>query len=131
MFDKLINNKKLLLIIGIFLFVGIIIIITISLSNQQTNNDTTDSSAAISDLDLESKLISENPFFELLPLENSSPYYIIDSYFKAENKTLVPAIEIVYKTESGKTAAEARLTSSEFSQYNPAQYNIIYTKLDD
>lgn len=134
MFNKLINNKKFLIIIGILLFVGIFVAVIITFSNpsrEEAIDETTDSSDAINDLDLEMEIFSKNPLFSLLPIESDSPFYIIDSYYKVENKTFVPALEITYKTDAGKSAAETRLKSSELSEYNPEQYEIIYTKLEE
>lgn len=135
MFDKLINNKKILIAAGILVLAlaGFLIyrIVASPKTSSRTDDEYTDSTAAINDADVEAKVIAENPIIEQLPVGNSKPYYIIAISYAVEEETLVPSIEITYETDAGKSAAETRLGSEEFAKYNPSQYKVVYQKTGD
>ncbi len=130
--EKILNNKKLLLVIAGLLVVGIIIYIVIIVNRNTTSSpetNDTDSSEFDKELDATYAILSNYPISNLLPAENENPYYYIT--YRLNESDAPFKIEIFYRASDGLSSAKSRLTSSEFSQYNPAQYNIIYTKLDD
>lgn len=133
--EKILENKKLLLILGAIILVVLIVFIATSKSRQAARVDTTDeyttdSSEADKALAEEMELLKNYPIANLLPFENSDPYYYVSYNLNNESENSF-SIEIFYKEGVGLTAAKARLDSSEFSEYSPSQYQIKTTLLSD
>lgn len=133
--DKLLSNKKFLLVIGAIILIILIIVIILSLphpSSSPTEDLTyTDDSNYIQYTDTINNYIADNhPIDHLLPIRNQSPFYYIALVIDSDDSDHFSAsLEISYYTTEGKAAAEARLKSADFAQYHPEKYQITYTKL--
>ncbi len=138
--DKLLSNKKFLILTAIFVLIAAIVLIVIALpsSNNKTDNTKLDPDFT-DDLehyqlidDINEYVYNNHPIDRLLPIRNQSPFYYIALIVNPdESNGFSASIEISYYTAEGKAAAKARLQSSEFSAYHPENYKITYTQLTD
>ena len=133
--NKIITNKKFLLILGGIIFITLIIfLITIRPSTPSTENNPseyTDDTEHINYSDhIEEYITTNHPIDSILPIRNESPFYYINLRVDStDSGTLTAVIEISYYTVEGKTTAETLLKSSKFAPYHPENYQHLYIEL--
>ncbi|MBR3319215.1 hypothetical protein IKG06_01765 [Candidatus Saccharibacteria bacterium] len=137
--DRRSQNRKLIGVIILFLVVCIIItilIININRENEPSPDDDsieTDSSVVEENyIDTETYAYTNHPISSVLPIiDDTSDYCISYDISSTNSGDYRFVLTIDYKTEEGKRAAKDLLKSPVLSPYNPSQYEIIYTKVED
>ena len=137
--DRHKQTKKLIGVIFIFLIICIlitVIILNINRENEPSPDDDTieTNSSAVEEayINAETYASTNHPISTLLPIISDDSSYCISYDVSAiEDENYIFKLTIDYKTEEAKKSAEAILESPEFSTYNPSQYEIIYTKIND
>lgn len=133
--QKLLSNKKFLLILGGLIFIALIIfLITLRPSTPSTENNLSEYTDDTEYIDysnhIEEYITTNHPVDSILPIRNESPFYYINLRVDStDSGTLTAVIEISYYTVEGKTAAETLLKSSKFAPYHPENYQHIYVEL--
>ena len=137
--DRRKQTRKLAGVVFIFLAVCIIITFIILSINRENEPDLDDDTIETESYAIEEEYanteafaFANHPISALLPIINDDPSYCISyDVSTAENGDYLFNLTIDYKTDKGKAAAEAALKSTELSSYNPSQYEIIYTQIND
>lgn len=136
--DRRKQTRKLAGVIFIFLIICVIItliILNINRDTEDPDDDTIETeSYAVEEeyVNTETFAFTNHPISALLPIINDDPSYCISyDVSTTEDGDYTFNLTVDYKTEEGKDAAKAALETSELSNYNPSQYNIIYTQVDD
>ena len=137
--DRRKQNKKLAGVVFVFLIICIIITFIILSINRENEPDLDDDTIETESYAIEEEYanteafaFANHPISALLPIINDDPSYCISyDVSTTEDGDYTFNLTVDYKTEEGKAAAKAALETSELSNYNPSQYDIIYTQVDD
>ena len=133
---SLFTNKKFLIFVAVLIILGLLAYFVFHKSpadiSEEELIETNSSSTEEYFIDTENYAATNHPISSLLPIINHELGYSLSYLISIdENEEYYFVLTIDYRTAEGRAAAEALLNSSEFTEYNPSKYDIVYTKLDE